>query len=273
MFIIKKIITENLVMITTNACNLKCKHCLRGECSNEKMSDTVVKATLDQFKCIGNLAISGGEPLLAIDRIEKIFSYIVDKKISVKDLTVVTNGTIYSEEFIRLLDYFEKYVKYEDEQSSCSLAVSFDSYHLEEIERLQLRKQFLENLQKYRESKFFSDVQEVIGKLWREGRAQSIHPNATVPLKPMQPIMTYIDEEGKFDIRGTCKVGPIVTVNTNGTITECEASYEHQEAKYDYGNVLIDSVENVWVRRRALVLPPKFWEKKYKRELKKHNNL
>ena len=43
----KKIAVQNLCMIITEQCNLKCEHCLRGQCSNRVMSDEVIEATLD----------------------------------------------------------------------------------------------------------------------------------------------------------------------------------------------------------------------------------
>ena len=71
-----KLRIQNLALIVTERCNLDCGHCLRGGCSDKCMSDNVIKATLDQFDFIGNLTICGGEPTLALDRVEKIFNYI-----------------------------------------------------------------------------------------------------------------------------------------------------------------------------------------------------
>ena len=68
----KKCYVQNLAMNITDNCNLECAHCLRGERCNRNMSDDVIEATLSEVKGVGNLAINGGEPTLAIDRIENI---------------------------------------------------------------------------------------------------------------------------------------------------------------------------------------------------------
>ena len=88
-----KLRIQNLALIVTERCNLNCAHCLRGKCSNKVMSDEVIEKTLSQFSAIGNLAICGGEPTFAISQMEKIFSYIIDNKILVDQVTLVINGT------------------------------------------------------------------------------------------------------------------------------------------------------------------------------------
>ena len=68
----KKCYIQNLALNITDNCNLECRHCLRGDRCNNKMSDDVIEATLSQIKGAGNISINGGEPTLALDRIEKI---------------------------------------------------------------------------------------------------------------------------------------------------------------------------------------------------------
>ena len=82
----KKIAVANLGLIITKRWNLNCAHCLMGG-TNKVMSDEVIDATLSQFSYIMNLSICGGEPLLALDRMEKIFSYIIENKILVENVS------------------------------------------------------------------------------------------------------------------------------------------------------------------------------------------
>ncbi len=80
----KQAYLQNLGMIVTEKCNLNCKHCMRGDKTCKSMSDDVIKATLDNIYGMSNLAICGGEPTMACDVIEKLFTTIVDEKNGLK---------------------------------------------------------------------------------------------------------------------------------------------------------------------------------------------
>lgn len=127
--------------------------CLRGQKNCATMSDEVIENTLNQIESIDVLNIAGGEPTLAIDRIEKIIDYIIRRRIKLDNFSIVINGTIYSQELLELLDEISKYIG--DIEFHTLFTVSLDKYHLDEIKRLGLYKEFIENLRRYRES-FFS---------------------------------------------------------------------------------------------------------------------
>ena len=151
-----KLRIQNLALIVTERCNLNCAHCLRGGCSDKVMSDNVINATLDQFEFIGNLTICGGEPTLALDRVEKIFNYIAENKIVVGNVTFTINGTIYSDEFLILLDYIEPYLEFDKSSlSPAYFGISFDKFHYDEVCRLNMKDKWIENLSKYAENKHF----------------------------------------------------------------------------------------------------------------------
>ena len=132
----EKCYVENLAMIITDRCNMDCAHCLRGKKCNRDMNDEVVHSTLDQIRSIGNLAINGGEPTLAIEVIEKIINYVIDKRIKLREFTVTINGTIYSEKLLELLDTINEYIG--DEGINSLVAISLDRYHITEVERLKI---------------------------------------------------------------------------------------------------------------------------------------
>ena len=149
-----KLYIQNLGLIVTEKCNLNCKHCLRGKCSNKVMSNEVIEATLSQISAIGVLHLEGGEPTLAIPTIEKILDYIIKNNILVDKVSTVINGTIYESRLIELYDYIQEYInRYNDETSE--IAVSFDKYHIEEIKRLNLLKDYLNNTSKYAETIYY----------------------------------------------------------------------------------------------------------------------
>ncbi len=273
-----------LGMIVTNNCNLECAHCLRGEACNQKMSDEVIEATLNNFDYIRTLSICGGEVTLALDVVEKIINYVIEHQILVDEITYTINGTIYSKKFLELLDYSNEYLlKIADndkEKVRTSYAISWDGYHHDEIYRLGLKEQYVENFTKYMESSYYFGKRELIGKLFREGRAVNLPDEITVPLRPMDVYMTYYKKyrnklgmiKRVFDREnGNMIVGPIVTVNPEGIVTECDASIEHQKTLYNYGNVLYESIEDILLRRSVIVNNPKQISKKMFKELKRYS--
>lgn len=260
---------QNLALIVTNKCNLDCSHCLRGAKNNNCMSDSVIESTLDQVNGVGNLAINGGEPTLVLDRLEKIISYVIERHIIIDEFTITINGTMYSEQLLELLDEINRYIG--SDGISALLAISLDKYHLEEIKKIGIQKEFLENLKRYQESKYFYGYRNIKQKLFREGYATSLDEKLTVPLRPIKPLITYVGKTKKFDRKnGLCNIGPLVTINPDGIITECDASIENQEKLYNYGNVLNSSIEEIILEKGELVLKPKKFERAANRSLKKY---
>ena len=268
----EKCYVENLAMIITDRCNMDCAHCLRGKKCNRDMSDEVVHSTLDQIRSIGNLAINGGEPTLAIEVIEKIINYVIDKRIKLREFTVTINGTIYSEKLLELLDTINEYI--DDEGINSLVAISLDRYHITEVERLKITEEFNENLRRYSESKHFFGWRNTDKKLFSEGNAVGLSSKETVPIRPMKPVITYmnIDNNRKFDLEhGVFCVGPIIAISPTGIITECDASIEHQETIYNYGNILTDTIEEAVLRREhILVKKPRRFQKVNYKEYKRY---
>ena len=268
----EKIYVDSLAMIVTDRCNLDCAHCLRGCKRNLDMSDEVIDATLGQIRSIGNLAINGGEPALVIDKIEKIINYVVEKHIKLREFTITLNGTIYSEKLLELLDYINDYIG--DEGINSLLAISLDDYHLDAVQRLGIFEQFRENLHRYSESKHFYGWRDTDKKLFREGFAVELDEKNTVPIRPMKPIITYmnVDKHRKFDLKhGVFCVGPIIAISPGGIITECDASIEHQETIFNYGNVLEESIKESTLRRdHTLVLKPRKFQNEVFKEYKRY---
>lgn len=268
------IYVENLAMIITDRCNLDCAHCLRGCKRNIDMSDEVIEATLGQVRSIGNLAINGGEPMLVLDKIEKIINYVIEKHIKLQQFTITINGTIYSEKLLELLDTINQYIGEDDINSL--LAISLDDYHLDAVQRLGIFEQFHENLRRYKESKHFYGWRDTDKKLFREGYAVDLDEKYTVPIRPMKPVITYmnVDNYRKFDLKhGVFCVGPIIAISPKGIITECDASIEHQDTIYNYGNVLEESIMDSTLKREyTLIKRPRRFRKEAYKEYEKYQN-
>ena len=260
---------QNLALITTNKCNLDCAHCLRGIKDDNDMSDEIIESVLNQVYGIGNLSINGGEPTLALAKLEKIISYVIEKHILVDEFTITINGTIYSEELLKLLNEINNYIN--PNEVNTLLAISLDKYHLDEIKRLNMLKEFIKNLDMYEKSKFFCGVRNTNKKLFREGNAVNLDSKLTVPLRPLKPVITYVNKDKKFDIEnGLCNIGPVITINTNGIITESDASIKHQKDLYNYGNILEESIEDICLKNGAPILKPKQFERTAAKLLKKY---
>ena len=79
-----------LALMITQNCNLKCAHCLRGEDADIDISDETIENTFSKTAEIGNLLLTGGEPLYSpttlnkirkvIDSIKKIMSLFIAYK-------------------------------------------------------------------------------------------------------------------------------------------------------------------------------------------------
>ena len=260
----------SLGMIVTGKCNMDCAMCLHGKKDPTDMSDEIIEKTLEQTKSIGTLSICGGEATLVIDRLEKIITYIIEHKIPLDEFTVTINGSIYSEELLRLLDEINNYIG--EKTVNALFAISLDKYHLDEIKKLNIMNEFKENIERYKESKFFYGYRQLDKKLFREGNAENLDSKLTVPLRPMKHYITYANKKAKFDKEnGQCNIGPLVSINQNGLITECDASDIHQNTIYNYGNVLTDSIEEKIIEHGAQILKPREYIRKCYRELKRYN--
>jgi len=270
-----------LGMIVTERCNLECEHCLRGCRSNKVMTDDVIEATLSNFNYIHTLAICGGEVTLALDIAEKIIDYVIKHNIVVGEITYTINGTIYSQKFLDLLDYSRSYlIRDGKKKDRTNFAISNDYYHAKEIKRLGLEEQFISNVQEYKKSPYYYGMRGLDTKVFREGRAENLPEDKTLILRPMETYMTYYIKyrnflgfmRKKFDREnGICFMGPVIAVNPDGIVTDCDASIEHQQTIYNYGNVLEESIEDIMLKKQAIIVQPHEVHRKMIKEIIRYN--
>lgn len=94
---IKTLGPGNRLVIWTNGCNKRCKGCVskRLQTINEKTEMDII-LTLDEFNLdsIDGVTISGGEPFIQIDELQKVIQYLKNKNIN--DILVYT-GYLYEE--------------------------------------------------------------------------------------------------------------------------------------------------------------------------------
>ncbi len=226
---------DNLGIVITNRCNLNCDHCIRGKKNSQDIKNEVIDEIFNQIVGVGMLNICGGEPLLALDKIEYLFNKIIENKIHVETIAITINGTIYNQRFESLLDKINEYLKART-GGDVFFAVSLDKYHQKEMKRLGLDYNF-----DFLKSKYFYMFRELDEKLklFREGNAENLSESETLPLRAVQPMICDLGNKYKSISH---IIGPFVCINTNGTITEDNTSIEKQETEYNYGNILKDDL-------------------------------
>lgn len=63
----KKYIFAGLVIELTRRCNMRCKHCGRGEAQNITITKEIIDRIFENVQDCLSLYVSGGEPLLEPD--------------------------------------------------------------------------------------------------------------------------------------------------------------------------------------------------------------
>ncbi len=211
---------NNLLIITTRNCNLECEMCSRGERENAYITDNTLDNLFMGINSIGVLVISGGEPFLddrAIDKIEKVIELILKYQISVGCVRIVTNGTKYNK---RIEDIIKGLYNLAQSPSYNQLCISDDEYHEKELERLNLKKRQLENIDKFKRLCLKNNIVFKMKKLkvvYDYGRAK----NLDIPKVKYKIEFTHLILTG-------LRIGniPIACVYDDGTVTFREYAYD-----------------------------------------------
>ncbi len=103
------IFIKNITLEVTRRCNLKCRHCMRGNSQNKDINYKYIDYILQNNHSIGRLFFSGGEPLLNINTIIYTINKIINEKLIVLSIGFNTNGTIFNESLINILLEYRKY--------------------------------------------------------------------------------------------------------------------------------------------------------------------
>lgn len=233
----KNYYVDNLGIVITEKCNLNCKSCFRGDKQYRDISEDVIDAIFLQVRVIDILNICGGEPTLALDRIEYLFQKIMKEKVFVSNICITINGTIYSAKLMELCQSMNDYIKKMNPKGGVLIYVSIDKYHLEEMKKRNISYQ----KENFYNNPYFAGIRKLDDnlKLFREGNAKNLDNNLTIPFRPMQTIILDCSKKCKLL---THKIGPYVTINIDGTITEDDTTYEDQEMLYNYGNIKKDDL-------------------------------
>lgn len=92
----------------TRECNGNCYHCMRGESQNIKPSIDMLKSLFEnenhKVVFIYHLLLTGGEVFLNKEGIIYLLNYLIENKIHLVNISIVSNSTIYDKEIIELLN-------------------------------------------------------------------------------------------------------------------------------------------------------------------------
>ena len=127
--ILNKVTFEHISIELTRRCNMRCRHCLRGDAQNVDIDYKYIDALLDQTQLIGRLFLSGGEPTLMLDAIEYIADELCKRGIPLLNFELCTNGLIYSTRFIEIIKRYKEII-----DVSCANCFAGDSNYQPEEE-------------------------------------------------------------------------------------------------------------------------------------------
>lgn len=153
----EKIAFSHYIFEVTRRCNFSCEHCLRGDAQNIDLSYNAIDNLLDQTLAMGDILFTGGEPLLALDRIEYIIDGMIKRKIPFSSISIISNGTQYNEDFYRVIHKIYDYLfsmhtklfgdKIKFPKRNIALLISDDDFHKKFIpDTSDIMNQLRENL-------------------------------------------------------------------------------------------------------------------------------
>lgn len=116
---------EELVIEITRVCNRKCAHCMRGTAQKSTITKDIIDRIFQEISNCHHIALTGGEPLLAIDMIEYLVDKIILSEWDIEIFQLTTNGTIVDERIVQCLNKLCNH-----KHKCCSLLrISGDQYH------------------------------------------------------------------------------------------------------------------------------------------------
>ena len=190
---------RNLIIETTRRCNMKCQHCLRGAVQNMDMETKYIDSLLSQFRSIGNVTFSGGEPSLNVPIMEYFLSECKRRNVYVGSFYVATNGLKPSIDFTV---FCLKMFAFCSDKEMCRVDLSNDMYHAEEGN---FNTELLDGLSFFGK-KFENDNFRYTYGLLNEGRAKKltylelneVHESKIESLEDLEEADIYLNCKGEI---------------------------------------------------------------------------
>ena len=225
---------EQLHLEVTRRCTLECEHCFRGDSQNINIKAETLKNVFSNVDKIDKLLITGGEPFLAINELEEMIDLIKKYNVKIEKINIVTNGTVLSSKVLKSLSQI----------SDLELSISFDIFHLLQLEKKNLKEKRDKNVEFLKENfntKEFGDEKRLKDEsqyakhqiLQPIGRAKNLkierlnEINSLVLVKYIvYPVITWDHPTSKIDgnrIRG------VTSIDVNGNIVSYSLSFEEED--------------------------------------------
>lgn len=257
-----KILIANLSIFLTDNCNFKCMHCMCGEQIGIEIKRQALDSLFNQAQYIANLTLCGGEPFSRPDLLNMLIDMIIEKNVTINEFGIITNGTLYTQEIESILDRLNEYATtcpklIEISGTRGHLLLSSDYYHQLELSNIKnnnpdLFKQYCENLEFLRHSKFFEGKADLTG-IFNLGNARNLKLKK-LNHKKMPKIY--------YQKKDTIYFGPLLSMLDDGTISECDGPLEELKRKYNYGNITSEPLEDIIKRMSSRVYTIQSFNKK-----------
>lgn len=246
-----EIFISSLVVETTRKCNMRCRHCMRGDAQNQNLHIEMLEKFLKDVDGIGSITFSGGEPSLNLKPMRWFADYLqTHSDFHCGYFYVVTNGKQYNEEFLDVLR--EIYFRC-SEQEECRLVLSKDKFH----ERISDR---CYNFYMGFEEKIFDypflvnecgepeiEIKKLPSIL---GRGRALDYGIATNFRPVGEKL-HVDYVECFERNGELCVDisdDTVYLNVFGEVfADCDLSYEQQE-KYAIGDLRKENLSDIVLR-------------------------
>ena len=248
-----KINLNGLSLEITRKCNYHCKHCGRGEAQNITISKEIIDRLFD---CIDNtidtILLTGGEPLLAIDMIEYFCNKLLNSKMIVSTLEIITNGNVSVKANNRLLQIFKALIK--EKNILCSIGISDDKFHAEQDESGEYLKTYL-FFKKHASSKMIVTLKSPTER-FNYLYPLSIAGNA----KTLLPYLyTYKHRIPIINNSIPCRV----SISVNGDFNLYQIWEYSKKDKHSIGNIINDDIKTIVNTYNKQALVECYEEKNY----------
>jgi len=222
-----------LALCLTQRCNALCKHCQCGDAKDYDMSIEIMRKVFDEVKFVRDFVLKGGELMLAPEKLEELYSVLVEKNVKVEYFSIATNAIFNDDNEIhdveRYLEALGKLRDYSKVKDHRPMFVSFDKFHRSEGERILGAERYQENVARLSSHPLFCDFQlEADVFLMHEGRAKNLSCNDTLIIDSGEVLGQdlYIP----YGCRNDCNFSRVtrLLVGAHGNITR-DKEYELQQ--------------------------------------------
>lgn len=267
-------IIQTMNLFTTNTCNFACSHCKRGDLDGNHLDDRTIASIFKNVYQIDTLNLNGGEVFSNPEILRKVLNRIKEKNIVVFQLSIITNGTLFTPEIEAILDDFSIYLA-EHGGRSIQIPLSQDRFHSAQLEKIKrenpsLYEYYQENINRLQNSSYYGGINE-LGYIINEGRAKNLDIAGKIETRAY-PHICYLDRKTLKELdQQILFLGGITGIDVNGIFCDT-AGVMPPTPERRYGNLKTHSYYEI-AKRAAFPFEKTFddYSERCASELKKTN--